>query len=119
MSITNSHITPLVSVIIPTFNRAKIITRALIASSRQTLENYEVIIVDDGSTDDLGFIQNYRGLNRVRVIRHSKNRGASAARNTGIVAAVGEFVAFLDLDDCWYPDKLACQVTSLRSATRK
>ena len=111
-----SHITPQVSVIIPTFNRAGFIKHALDSVVAQNFKDYEVIIVDDGSTDDLGFASKYCGLARIKLIRHPQNRGPAAARNTGISAAVGEFVAFLDSDDRWHPDKLACQVAAFRSA---
>jgi glycosyltransferase involved in cell wall biosynthesis len=110
------YLAPLVSVIIPTFNRARLIKRALDSVVAQNFKNYEVIVVDDGSTDNLAFVATYPGLAHVRLIRHPENRGAAASRNTGITAATGRFVAFLDSDDCWHPDKLSCQVTVLRSA---
>ncbi len=107
---------PVVSVIIPTLNRAGLIKQALDSVVTQNFKSYEVIVVDDGSTDDLAFVEKYCGLNHVRLIRHPQNRGAGAARNTGVAAAAGRFIAFLDSDDCWHPDKLECQVAALQDA---
>ena len=107
---------PVVSVIIPTFNRAGLIKRALDSVATQNFKSYEVIVVDDGSTDDLAFVEKFSGLDNLRLIRHPQNRGAGAARNTGVAAAAGQFIAFLDSDDRWHPDKLECQVAALRDA---
>ena len=111
-----AHAPPLVSVIIPAFNRAEVIQRAVDSVAAQNFKDYEVIIVDDGSTDDLAFVEKYSGLAHIRLIRHPENRGAAAARNTGVAAAAGRFIAFLDSDDSWHPDKLACQVAALQGA---
>jgi glycosyltransferase involved in cell wall biosynthesis len=105
---------PAVSVIIPTYNRAGVIQRALDSVLAQTFQDWEIIVVDDGSTDDPATIEKYCG--QIRLIRHPQNRGAAAARNTGIAAAGGQFVAFLDSDDCWHPDKLANQMAALQQA---
>jgi len=107
---------PMVSIIVPTFNRAGVIKRALDSIVAQNFKDYEVIVVDDGSTDDLAIVEKYSGLAPMRLIRHSQNRGAAAARNTGIAAAAGRFIAFLDSDDSWQPDKLAYQVAALQGA---
>jgi len=97
---------PTVTVVIPTFNRASIIVRAIRSVLGQTCQDWELIVVDDGSTD--GTEQAVRGIadNRIRYIRHEQNRGGGAARNTGIRYAQGEYVAFLDSDDEWLPEKL-------------
>ena len=88
---------PLVSVIIPTYNRCAILERAIESVLGQTFTDYELIVVDDGSTDETAdLLDRYR--NRVKVIRQ-ENRGVSAARNTGIRASKGELVALLDSDD--------------------
>jgi len=100
---------PCVSVIIPAYNRADVLPRAIASVLNQTFTDYEIIVVDDASTDDTGAVaQNTNGP--VHVIHHEFNRGAAAARNTGINAAIGAYVAFLDSDDEWMPEKLARQI---------
>ena len=104
---------PRVSVIIPTFNSAEVIGRALASVARQTLANLEVLVVDDGSTDATvdrarDFLQE-TGLNHA-VIQMDANAGPSVARNKGVALAHGEYVAFLDADDEWLPGKLAAQI---------
>ena len=104
---------PEVSVIIPTYNRANLISETVNSVLAQTYHNFEVIVVDDGSTDNtLSVLSGYG--NQIRVIRQ-ENQGAGAARNTGIREATGEFVAFLDSDDLWYPYKLERQVEHLKN----
>ena len=98
---------PLVSVIIPAYNRAHLVGRAIASVFAQSYRNFEIIVVDDASTDDLAATLAEAGGLQLRCITHPRNRGAAAARNTGIAAASGEFVAFLDSDDVWFPDKLA------------
>ena len=106
-----------VSVIIPTYNRATIVLDAIRSVFRQTFQDLEVIVVDDGSDDDT--YQQILALRdpRVTVIRHDMNKGAAAARNTGVAAAKGKYVAFLDSDDQWAHDKLARQVSFLEAGT--
>ena len=100
---------PCVSVIIPAYNRADVLPRAIASVLNQTFTDYEIIVVDDGSTDETGSVaRNSDGP--VRVISHELNRGAAAARNTGIRAAIGAYVAFLDSDDEWLPKKLSRQI---------
>lgn len=100
--------TPLVSVIIPTFNRAAVIETAVRSVLAQTYANYELIVVDDGSDDGTPeLLAHYSGKLTLLVQR---NRGVSAARNAGIACSSGELIAFLDSDDEWTPDKLAKQV---------
>jgi glycosyltransferase involved in cell wall biosynthesis len=101
----------LVSVIIPTYNRAKTIERAVNSVLAQTWKKVEVIVVDDGSTDQTGEILKTYG-DKIRMIRQ-QNGGASAARNTGIKAATGEIISFLDSDDEWLPSKMERQVKLL------
>ena len=99
-----------VSVIIPTYNRAYIIRDALESALAQTYDNFEIVVVDDGSVDNTReTIQSYSS-NKIRYVRHEHNRGCSAACNTGIAAATGDLVGFLDSDDCWKPDYLERQV---------
>ena len=104
---------PLVSVVIPTYNRAAFVGKAVDSVLNQTFTNYEVIVVDDGSTDDTREQLNKYG-SRIRYI-YQENRGVSAARNTGIAASGGEWLAFLDSDDEWQRDYLAEQ---MREATK-
>jgi len=103
----------LVSVIIPTYNRADLIGRAIASVIAQTYQNLEIIVVDDASTEDIPQAIAHIDDSRLQCIRHPTNLGGSAARNTGIKAAQGEFVAFLDSDDTWLPHKLQCQLAEI------
>ena len=106
---------PTISVVIPAWNRAATIGRCLRSVQQQTLQPHEIIVVDDGSTDETIAIARAAGDSRLRVIELQRG-GAQRARNEGIRAATGEWIAFLDSDDEWRPDKLALQVEALRSA---
>jgi glycosyltransferase involved in cell wall biosynthesis len=107
---------PMVSVIIPTYNDGGTICRAIDSTLNQTIDELEVVVVDDASTDDTQHIlKRYESTDRVSIIRHEVNRGGSAARNTGIEQARGEYIAFLDADDEFHPDKLAFQCAYLRT----
>lgn len=106
---------PLVSVVIPAYNRAGLIGRAIDSVLHQTHGNLELIVVDDASTDNTGEVVESIGDARIRYIRCERNAGASAARNTGIAAAAGRFVAFLDSDDIWMPEKLAGQLAAIQA----
>jgi glycosyltransferase involved in cell wall biosynthesis len=105
--------TPLVSVVIPTKDRRPLLARAVAAARSQQDVELEVVVVDDGSAD--GTTEFVRSLDdaNVRGIRHDTARGVSRARNAGIEAARGEWVALLDDDDVWAPDKLAIQLRAL------
>src|SRR5208282_4925870 len=100
-----------ISVIIPTYNRTEQTIAAIDSVLAQTYSNFEVIVVDDGSTDRSGDViqrfisQRPDGCQQIRFFREL-NQGASAARNTGIANARGEYIAFLDSDDIWVPEKL-------------
>src|SRR5271156_2034659 len=99
---------PAVSVIIPTYNYGRFVTEAVDSVLAQSYTDHEVIVVDDGSVDDTPErMQPY--AERVRYLRQP-NQGPSAARNNGIEAARGEYVAFLDADDLWHPRKLEAQL---------
>jgi glycosyltransferase involved in cell wall biosynthesis len=99
-----------VSTIIPTYNRGHGLLTSIESALAQTYPDFEIIIVNDASQDETGAIAGAIDDPRVKVIEHSENRGVSAARNTGIRAAGGELVAFLDDDDLWLPAKLEKQV---------
>ncbi len=104
---------PLISVIIPTYNRGWIIKEAIDSVLAQDYVNYELIVVDDGSTDNTHDILNsYQ--NNFLILRQN-NKGVSSARNRGLAAASGHFVAFLDSDDIWLPQKLSQQVDFFHS----
>jgi glycosyltransferase involved in cell wall biosynthesis len=99
---------PLVSVIIPTYNRASYLKEAIDSVLSQDFRDFELIVVDDGSTDGTpNLLESYGGSLRCLYQEH---RGVSAARNTGISHAKGTYVAFLDSDDLWLPNKLSIQV---------
>jgi glycosyltransferase involved in cell wall biosynthesis len=107
----------LVTAIIPVFNRAATVSSAIDSALSQELPggvNLDVVVVDDGSSDALDKTLGNFGP-RVVCLRHERNRGAAAARNTGIEAAKGEFVAFLDSDDIWLPSKTAVQLSEMRA----
>jgi glycosyltransferase involved in cell wall biosynthesis len=107
---------PVVSVVLPFHNRAATLPRAIESVRAQTFADWEMLAVDDASTDESAAIVAGLGDSRVRVLRHPENRGASAARNTGIREARGEFIALLDSDDEWLPEKLARQIADLHGA---
>lgn len=103
---------PLVSVIVPTYNCAAYIGEALSSVFEQTYSTYEIIVVDDGSTDHTEkVLAPY--VDKIQYL-YQNNRGVSAARNAGIARARGEFVALLDADDVWFPRKLELQVQALK-----
>src|SRR5438067_6268305 len=99
-------VAPAVSVVIPAFNYARYLPLAIDSALNQTHANLEVIVVDDGSTDDTREVVGAYRDERVRYV-HQENAGLSAARNTGIRNARFAFVGFLDADDEWLPDMLA------------
>jgi glycosyltransferase involved in cell wall biosynthesis len=107
---------PIVSVIIPTYNRAHLIGATLRSVCAQTFPQYEILVVDDGSTD--GTEELLAGLRERVVYRRVAHGGASAARNSGLEMACGEFVAFLDSDDLWDPRFLEATLQALVAAPR-
>lgn len=102
---------PLVSVIIPAYNRANSIRRAIDSVISQTYNNIEITVVDDGSIDNTEEIIAFYG-DKVRYI-YKANGGCSSARNIGIKESRGDFIAFLDSDDSWYPDKIKKQMDAI------
>lgn len=102
---------PLVSVIIPVFNRVEAVINAVRSVAAQSFTNWEAIIVDDGSSETIPQAELENAASgKIRIIRHDKNQGAAAARNTGIREAVGQYISFLDSDDEWAREKLSRQV---------
>lgn len=103
---------PTVSVITPVWDAAATLEAAVASLQAQTRGDWEMILIDDGSRDGGGALaaRLAEGDPRLRVIGWEENRGAAAARNAGIRAARGRFVAFLDADDLWRPEKLAVQI---------
>jgi glycosyltransferase involved in cell wall biosynthesis len=105
---------PLVSVIVPTFNRAYCVPASIDSALQQTHKNVEVIVIDDGSTDNTAELirSKYGTEDRVKYL-HQKNQGVHTARNTGMDSARGDFLAYLDSDDIWEPWKLEVQIACM------
>lgn len=102
---------PLVSVVIPTYNSAAFLPQSIESVLQQTYDNFEVIVIDDGSTDNTeAVLADYK--DKIRYIKKN-NGGPSGARNLGIAEAKGEFIAFQDSDDLWLPEKLQLQMEYL------
>jgi len=107
---------PLVSVIVPTYNRPDMLGECLESISRQTYSNLEVLVVNDGGQEVEEIISHFSKVGCVRYISHSTNRGLAAARNSGIRAAKGKYVAYLDDDDIYYPDHIETLVGFLEES---
>ena len=101
----------LVSVIMPSYNTAKYIGETIKSVQAQTYENWELIIVDDCSTDNTdSTIEPFLSDERIRYLKNSRNSGAAVSRNYALRKAKGKWIAFLDSDDLWLPDKLEKQI---------
>ena len=109
----NTH--PRISVIMPVFNAEKYVRQALESVLAQTVDDTEIICVDDGSTDSSLDIMRAFG-NKITILGNNQNTGAAQARNTGIASARGEFLAFLDADDIWEPEKLSAQMLQFQNS---
>jgi glycosyltransferase involved in cell wall biosynthesis len=113
---------PLVSIIVPTFNRPAMLARALKSVARQTMNDLEVIVVNDGGTDPGPTLNGLRdsigGGERLSIVHHDRNRGLAAARNTGLRMARGRYVGFLDDDDRLLPNHLTALLPQLRLGAR-
>jgi len=109
---------PTVSVVIPAYNRVETIARAVVSVRAQTFQDFEIVIVDDGSIDQTRDIVRQLDDERIRLISHEKNLGAAAARNTGMKSAVGKYIAWLDSDDEWFPKKLEQQLAAFKQAAQ-
>jgi len=99
-----------VSVVLPTYNRAHVLPRAMESVLSQDYRDLELIVVDDGSNDETEKLVTSWGDPRIRYLRFGANRGVSVARNAGLEVARGDFIAFIDSDDRWLPGKLSLQV---------
>ena len=104
---------PTVSVVIPVYNGDRYLAEAITSVLDQTYKNFELIVVDDGSTD--GSAEIAKSYKQAVLYTFQPNGGLSKARNTGLALARGKYIAFLDHDDLWLPHKLARQVTYLDS----
>ena len=111
----NQHLLPLVSVVIPTHNRAGVIGRAIHSVLHQTYPRIEIIVVDDRSTDATSAVLRGISTPSLKILKTSGTHGAAAARNLGITQSSGDFIAFLDSDDAWEPRKIALQVARFHS----
>jgi len=101
---------PAVTVIIPIYNRAYLLGRAIQSVLNQSYQDFEIISVDDGSTDNTEEVVRSFKDERIKYIQHKENKGAAAARNTGVMAARSEYIAFQDSDDEWLHEKLEKQI---------
>jgi len=105
-----------VTVVVPTRNRRTLLTQALRSIVRQRAVDLQVVVIDDGSDEDMALVCREIGDTRVRVIRQETPHGVSAARNLGLANATTEWIAFCDDDDLWSPEKLARQIATAREA---
>jgi glycosyltransferase involved in cell wall biosynthesis len=110
---------PSVSVVIPTYNRAHLLGRSVRSVLAQTYADFELVVVDDGSTDGTPEVLKAFGDPRVRYVALSRNAGAGAARNVGIRVARGKFLAFQDSDDEWAASKLSKQMRAFGRGTER
>jgi teichuronic acid biosynthesis glycosyltransferase TuaG len=102
---------PRVSVIMPVFNAAGFVAAAIASVQAQTMPDWELFAIEDGSTDDsLAILHKLTSDPRIHILSGHANQGPGPARNRGIAAATGRYIAFLDADDLWHPEKLACQL---------
>jgi len=108
-----------ISVVLPTFTRANLVSRAIKSVLAQSYEHFELIIVDDCSDDNTKEVVDCFTDPRILYLSQKNNSGASAARNTGIKAARGDYIAFLDSDDEWFPHKLEKQLAMFRGGSSK
>ncbi|MGP8011935.1 MAG: glycosyltransferase family 2 protein [Halobacteriota archaeon] len=105
-----------VSVIIPTYNRAHVIGRSIESALHQTHQDLEILVVDDGSTDNTSdAVQPFLQHPQVKYLCHEKRKGQQAALNTGIKNSCGEYIAFLDSDDVWIPEKTDLQLSAINA----
>jgi glycosyltransferase involved in cell wall biosynthesis len=97
----------MISIVIPVYNRSVLLRRCLESVFVQNFSNFEVVVIDDASSENISVVLSHFDIKRINLIRHPHNRGVSAARNTGVDAARGEYVTFLDSDDVWRKNALS------------
>lgn len=107
---------PKISVIIPTHNRPEFLKKSLVSVLKQTYQDFEIIVVDDGTDERADKIINEIDDRRIVYIQHEVSRGGGAARNTGIKSSSGQYIAFLDDDDEWLPNKLSIQMEKFENS---
>jgi glycosyltransferase involved in cell wall biosynthesis len=105
---------PLVSVLVPTYNRPDLLRRALASIRRQTYRDIEIVVVNDAGRDIAGVLAGLDLGAGIRHVRHAENRGIAAARNSGLAVARGDIIAYLDDDDAFLPDHVATLVSALQ-----
>src|SRR6185295_12532492 len=110
---------PRVSVLIPTRNRAGLLRATIASVLAQTFQDFEIVIIDDASDDDTPSVIAGLADARIRYFRYAENLGEAASRNAGLAHAGGDYIAFLDDDDTWLPDKVAAQVEILDRSPRR
>src|SRR5579884_859304 len=115
--ISSFNLPPMVSVIVPTYNRPAQLREALETILRQTMQDFEIIVVNDGDIDVEDIIHALDHDGRIIYARHDRNRGLAASRNTGLRLAKGKYVAYLDDDDRYYPEHLEMLVRALEAGT--
>ncbi len=106
---------PLVSVVIGTYNRADYLLKAILSVLSQTLQDFEIVVVDDASPDHTSKVIHDLQEKRIHYIRHDVNKGIAAVRNTGLLHSSGKYIAYLDDDDEWLPQKLQVQVDQMEN----
>lgn len=109
--------TPTISIIVPVYNRSKVLARAIESVLSQTYVAWEVIIVDDCSTDDTLSVARHYASDRIKILQNSANKGAAGSRNVGIMNSKGRYVAFLDSDDLYHPTFLSESLNELNSTS--
>lgn len=107
---------PAVSVVLPTYNRAHLLSESIGSVLAQGYSDFEILVVDDGSTDNTREVVAGIDDKRIRYVELTPNRGQASARNVGIKEAKADLIAFQDSDDIWMPEKLGMQVSALRES---
>ena len=100
----------LISIVIPVFNRAHTIRRAVESCIKQSYKNLEIIVVDDASSDNISEVMSSINDERIKFLQHDRNKGEAASRNTGLRNSNGDYITFLDSDDEWMPNKIERQL---------
>lgn len=110
---------PRVSVVIPTYNRTDFVRPAILSVLNQTYQDFEIIVVDDGTTKNTSDLITALHSKKIKYIRHEYNKGEAETRNTGILNSNGQYIAFLDDDDEWFSEKLKLQVNKIENSPQQ